>query len=191
MSEPDGEDWSLAGNPYTIAVSEAGWWLRTVQLTVRRLEADDEEFLPYSSRQIDARTLVLALNQLLVAEQLEQAALSALDMDSAVGGRLADARQTFLDVVPGLVETRNRLVHFNEWSRGAGHNPQKSRARAGEALRDVASSYWRFRYDPPAKSVLAGPHEFDVADAEKAAGRLAAAIYEAARQVDQRRDAHG
>jgi hypothetical protein len=47
------DDWSPADNPYAIAVSEAGWWVRAVQLTARRLGRDDEQMLPYSSRQID------------------------------------------------------------------------------------------------------------------------------------------
>ncbi|WP_341231309.1 hypothetical protein [Nocardioides salarius] len=65
-------------------------------------------------------------------------------------------------------------------------NPQKARARAGEPLREIASTYWRFAYDPSAQTIESGPHVFSVHEAVSAAGDLAYAIYMAARQVDLR-----
>ena len=78
MTATPSGDWSPADNPYAIAVSEAQWWQRAVQLAVLRMRGgDDSRIAWFSSRQIDARQLVFALRQLLAAEQLEQAVLRA------------------------------------------------------------------------------------------------------------------
>jgi hypothetical protein len=65
-------DWSPADNPYAIAVSQATWWFSAVRLSVGRLhDPKDRRALPVSSTQIDARSLVIALVQVLRAEKLE------------------------------------------------------------------------------------------------------------------------
>ncbi len=65
-SAPD--DWSPADAPYAIALSEAQWWKWAVQLAAARIDGpDDERLRPVSSRQVDARNLILALAQLLRA----------------------------------------------------------------------------------------------------------------------------
>ena len=87
------EDWSPADNSYAIAVSEARWWLSAVNLAAGRLsDPSDRRAAPMSSTQIDARTLVFALTQLLTAEQLEQYALKELSMSPKVSATLAIAR---------------------------------------------------------------------------------------------------
>lgn len=156
------DDWSPADNPYATAVSEAGWWVRAVQLTARRLGQDDEQMLPYSSRQIDARTLILALSQLLTAERLQQTALASLQIDPVVGEQLAHAREAFLAALPGLSDMRDSLVHFDEWSRGTGRSSQRTRAKAGEELRNIAASHWGFRYDAQARTITVGPRSIDI-----------------------------
>jgi hypothetical protein len=79
MSTPPSGDWSPADHPYAIASSQAQWWLSTVRLSAARLkDPDDPRSGPTNSHQVDARTLVLALPQLLKAESLEQFALNEL-----------------------------------------------------------------------------------------------------------------
>jgi hypothetical protein len=69
-------DWSPADNPYAIAVSQAQLWRDVIVLTVHRMRDEDDDRVMWSSRQLDAHVLVMTLQQLLTAEQLEQAALA-------------------------------------------------------------------------------------------------------------------
>jgi hypothetical protein len=184
------DDWSPADNPYAIAVSEAQWWQRAVQLAVLRVRGNDDDSIAWhSSRQIDARQLVFALRQLLAAEELEQAALKALGIDPAAGQELARARKQFEDALPGVKHMRDALMHFEEWSRGTGRGPQKERREAGEALRDIASFFWGLAYDPSADTVSMGPYTIDVGVADGAAKELSRAIFMAAREVDKKNTA--
>ena len=179
-------DWSPADNPHAIAISEAQWWQRAVQLAVLRLrDPDDQRISWFSSRQIDARQLVFALRQILNAERLVAVALEARGVDTAARDALAHARQRFEDALPGIKDMRDALMHFDEWSRGQGRGPQKDRRNAGEALRDVAREYWGFGYDPNAGTVSLGPYTIQVDTADQAAKDLSWAIYQAARAVDQ------
>jgi hypothetical protein len=179
-------DWSPADNPHAIAISEAQWWQRVVQLAVLRLrDPDDQRISWFSSRQIDARQLVFALRQVLNAERLVAVALEAHGVDTAARDALAHARQTFEDALPGIKDMRDALMHFDEWSRGEGRGPQKDRRNDGEALRDVAREYWGFGYDPNASTVSLGPYTIQVDTADQAAKDLSWAIYQAAREADQ------
>lgn len=151
-------DWSPADNPHAIAVSEAQWWQRAVQLAVLRLrDADDQRISWFSSRQIDARQLVFALRQILNAERLVAVVLEARGVDTAAHEALARARQRFEDALPGIKDMRDALIHFDAWSRGQGRGPQKGCRDAGGALRDVAREYWGFGYDPNAGAVSPWP----------------------------------
>jgi hypothetical protein len=179
-------DWSPADNPHAIAISEAQWWQRAVQLAVLRLrDTDDQRISWFSSRQIDARQLVFALRQILNAERLVGVAMAARDVDTAAHEALARARRRFEDALPGIKNMRDALMHFDEWSRGEGRGPQKNRRKAGAALRDVAQEYWGFGYDPGAGAVSLGPYTIQVDTADQAAKDLSWAIYQAARAVDQ------
>jgi hypothetical protein len=183
--------WSPADNPYAIAVSEAQWWERTAQLALRRLgDPEDDRIAWFSSRQIDARQLVVALQQLLNAERLEQVALDELGMDQAVRDDLDRARQAFEDALPGIKHMRDALLHFDEWARGEGRGPQKTRVRAGIPHREVASEFWGFEYDPAAATISLGPYTINVAVVEDAVVALAEAIYVAAHAVDTRNATH-
>ncbi|MBA8927720.1 hypothetical protein BC739_004926 [Kutzneria viridogrisea] len=180
--------WSPADNPYAIAVSESQWWLRCALLTSQRMRDDDDpRSSGFSSRQIDARQLVVALWQLLMAEKLQQAALRALGIDRAVYAELSRARQRFEKALPGIKHMRDALMHFDEWARGVGNGPQKKDVEAGKALRDVASAYWGFDYAPEKDTITLGPYVIEVEAAIRAATALADDIYQAARAVDQRR----
>lgn len=186
MDDASPGDWSPADHPYAIAVSEAQWWLSAVRLADARLrDRDDPRAAPVSSRQIDARNLVLALTQLLVAERLEQTALAELGVDTRVAQRLAEARSRFEAALPGLQSTRNALTHFDEWARGSGHGPQRSDVSAGASRRQAARTYWGFGYDPSTRSVGIEPYRFGVETAVRAAHDLAHAIYDAAHEVDR------
>jgi hypothetical protein len=181
------DDWSPADHPNAIAISEAQWWLHSVDLTILRIRGGEERWThPFSSEQIDARHLILALRQLLTAEELEQAALQEVGMDAAVGLALAQARQRFEAALPGIKDMRDALMHFEDWARGKGRGPQIARVRAGEALRDVARTYWGFGYDPSADTITLGPYKIDVETASNAAYELCQAIYMAAHEVDKR-----
>lgn len=185
MTSTSPSDWSPADNPYAIAVSQSQMWQAVVRLAVLRIRDKDDHRAGWSSRQLDAHVLVMALRQILTAEQLEQAALEELGIDPAVGTTLAAARQQFEDELPGIKDMRDALMHFDEHSRGLGrYGPQAERRKAGDALRDIARDYWRFGYDPNADTVSFGPHTIDIDVAERAAIELCRAIYAAAHEVD-------
>ena len=185
ITDTNPDDWSPADNPYAIAVSQSQLWRDVVRLTVLRMRNEDDRRAGwFSSRQLDAHTLVMTLRQLLTAEQLEQVALTELGIDPAVGTALADARKQFEDALPGIKHMRDALMHFDEWSRGKGLGPQAKRRKAGDALRDIARDYWRFGFDPNAGTVSFGPYTIDIGVAERAAADLCKAIYAAAHEVD-------
>ncbi|MEU9405167.1 hypothetical protein AB0E08_05570 [Streptomyces sp. NPDC048281] len=179
------DDWSPADNPYSIALSESSWLRATVALTVARMHGDDVPVGWFSSRQIDARTLVVALRQLLAAVKLERIALTNLGMDPAVITALDEAEQVFLDALPNIKHVRDGLTHFEDWARGEGGGPQKDARKTAEP-RDVARDFWSFGYDPVADTVTMGPYAISVSAAVPAANALCAAIYAATRAVDQR-----
>lgn len=181
------DDWSPADHPYAIASSQAQWWLSAVRLAAARLkDSDDARSGPMSSDQLDARTLVLALPQLLKAEGLEHFALKELGMDPSVGQALIKAKARYLAELPGIEHMRNSLIHFDEWARGAGLGPQKLDIKAGRAPRDVARDYWAFGYDRSAGAISCGPYRIEVDVAVRAAVELASSIYTAAKAVDDR-----
>lgn len=178
--------WSPADNPYAIAVSEAQWWFRSAVLANHRIHDSDDLRAGFSSRQMDARQLVVALWQLLVAEKLQQVALRALGMDKTVYAELSRARTRFEQALPGIKHMRDALMHFDEWARGDGSGPQAKEVKAGKLPRDVASMYWGFGYDPQDDTITLGPYVFEIESAIRAAKDLTDAIYLAARAVDAR-----
>jgi len=180
------DDWSPADNPYAIALSESSWLCATVALTVKRMHDDDVQAGWFSSRQIDARTLVVALRQLLAAVKLERIALTDLGMPAAVIAALDEAEQAFLDALPDIKHVRDGLTHFEDWARGMGSGPQAAARKNAAAPRDVARDFWSFAYDPATETVTMGPFTFSASAAVPAAGALRAAIYAATREVDQR-----
>lgn len=188
MTATPQDDWSPADHPYAIAVSEAQWWLHMVELSRLRIRRGEERWTqPFSSEQIDARVVILALRQLLAAEQLEQLSLKALDIDPTVGHTLKAARDRFEDALPGIKHMRDALTHFEDWSRGEGRGePQRSRRGAGEELRDIARTFSGFGYDSRAGTITLGPYKIGVETASRAAHMLCEAIYAAAREVDKK-----
>ncbi|MGW4979791.1 hypothetical protein [Streptomyces mirabilis] len=179
------DDWSPADNPYSIALSESSWLRATVALTVARMHGDDVQVGWFSSRQIDARTLAVALRQLLAAVKLERIALTDLGMDPAVITALDDAEQVYLDALPNVKHVRDGLTHFEDWARGRGSGPQND-ARKTADPRDVARDFWSFGYDPLTDTVTMGPFTISVSAAVPAANALCDAIYAATREVEQR-----
>lgn len=183
-------DWSPADNPYTIAVSEAQWWRDTARLAILRMrDKDDRRLGCFSSRQIDARQLIIALRQLLTAQQLELLALDELGIDPTVRDALAQAGKRFEDTLPGVKDMRDGLMHFEDWSRGKGFGPQRKARDAHASPRDVARDYWRFGYDPNAGTISFGPYSIHIDTAECAAKELCHTIYMAAREVDKKNGA--
>ncbi len=140
----------------------------------------------FSSRQIDARQLVVALWQLRVAEKLQQWALRDLGMEEAVITELSVARAQFDKILPNIQQMRNGLLHFDEWTRGAGQGPQKKEVTAGMSLRTIASKYSRFSYDPATGEIALGPYSIQLDSALDAAKGLYLAIGRAAHAVDLR-----
>ncbi|MDH6499500.1 hypothetical protein [Streptomyces sp. SAI-149] len=180
------DDWSPADNPYSIALSESSWLRATIALTVARMHGDDVQVGWFSSRQIDARTLVVALRQLLAAVKLERIALTDLGMDPAVITALDAAEQVFLDALPNIKHVRDGLTHFEDWARGMGKFGPQADARKNADPRDVARDFWSFGYDPATDTVTMGPFTISVSAAVPAANALCDAIYAATRAVDQR-----
>jgi hypothetical protein len=190
MPDTTADDWSPADNPYAIAVSQAQWWQNAARLAIWRMRRDDDTGVGWvSSRQVDAANLILALVQLLRAERLEQAALDSLNIDRSVSEALSHAAKRFTDRLQGIEDMRDGLTHFDEWSRGLGRGPQKTRRDAGRTARDVAREYWRFGYDPGTGTVSFGPYTIEVDAVDEAARELFLAIYEAARSVDEKHTA--
>jgi hypothetical protein len=128
---------------------------------------------------------VFALRQILNAERLVAVAMETRRVDTAAHDALAHARQQFEGALPGIKDTRDALMHFDEWSRGKGRGPQKNRREAGGAVRDVAREDWGFGYDPNAGTVSLGSYTIQVDAADQAAKDLSWAIYRAAYEVDQ------
>ncbi|MFF2041907.1 hypothetical protein ACFVVX_15880 [Kitasatospora sp. NPDC058170] len=186
MSElPD--DWSPADNPHAIAVSEATWWNAAVALTVRRMCEQPTQVRSFDSQQIDARTLVTALRNLLTAADLQKAALTELGTDHTAADELTAARSRFEAALPGLKEMRDGLTHFEDWARGTGRGAQAAARRAGQSEREVARDFWSFQFDPATDTVAMGPFIIQVTAAETAAEQLHGAIYTAARAIDAAR----
>lgn len=184
MSTPSA-DWSPADNPYSVAVSEARAWLASVRLAALRLrDGDDRRFPSTSSRQIDARTLMFALRQMLTAEQLEQTGLDMRNVDPSVSRRLTEARDKFTSALPEVKNMRDALMHFEDWALGKGDGQAGGRRSSRPVNRVAARDFWGFGYDPAAGTVSMGPYRVDVDVAVRAATDLAAAIYAAARAVD-------
>jgi hypothetical protein len=181
------DDWSPADNPYSIAASEAWTWFRCILLICERVHAgDDQRPSGLDSRQLDARQLVVVLWQLLIAHELQRVAVRDLDMDKAVVVELNRARTRYEEALPGIRHMRDAILHFDEWARGHGRGPQQKAVRAGSELRDVASMYWNFGYDPALDTVTVGPYVIQLDTAIDAARALVHGIYQAAQAVDQR-----
>lgn len=179
-------DWSPADHPEAIAVSEIQWWERAAELALFRMhDSDDHRISWFSSRQIDARQLILALRQLLAAASLVDGRLQELGLDQALNA-LRQAKQRYERALPGLTEVRNSLMHFEAWALGAGHGPQKRRIASGASAREVASEFWGFAYDPATETISLGPYTITVTTVASAMARLADAVYAAARSVAHR-----
>jgi hypothetical protein len=179
-------DWSPADHPEAIAVSEIQWWQRAADLALRRMhDSDDHRISWFSSRQIDARQLILALRQLLAAVPLVEGRLQELGLDQALDA-LRRATQEYERALPGLTEMRNALMHFEAWALGAGHGPQKRRVAGGASAREVASEFWGFAYDPAIETISLGPYTISVDAVAGAIARLADSVHAAARAVDRR-----
>jgi hypothetical protein len=119
-----------------------------VELTVERMKDSRTQIRGFSSQQIDARTLIHALRQLMTPVALERQALTYPSMDQAVIDALDQAEQRFDDALPGIKHMRDGLQHFDEWSRGMGRSGLQAKARkAGQLPRDVARRFWSFGYD--------------------------------------------
>ena len=188
MSDSGTDDWSPADNPHSIALTEAQWWQRAAELAILRLRDDaDMRISWFSSHQIDARFLVIALRQILTAEHLQQEALVFFEVSGAVGMTLTKAREKFEAALPGIKDMRDGLVHFEDWSRGQGGGPQKARRKAGESERDIAMVYSGFGYNPGDGTISNGPFSIDIDTAERESADLASAIYLAGCAIDASR----
>lgn len=179
-------DWSPADNPEAIAVSEIQWWQRAAELALLRMrDSDDHRISWFSSRQIDARQLILALRQLLGAVALVDGRLQELGLDQAQHA-LSEAKSEYEQALPGLTEVRNALMHFEAWALGTGRGPQRRRIAAGAPAREVASEFWGFAYEPHTETISLGPYTISVNAVTGAVARLVDSVYAAARTVDRR-----
>jgi hypothetical protein len=99
----------------------------------------DQQLPGLDSRQLDARLMIVALRQLLIAHELQRVAVRDLRMDKAVIADLSRARSQYEQALPGVKHMRDALMHFDDWARGQGKGPQDKAIHAGGAYRDVAA----------------------------------------------------
>ncbi|MEO3977727.1 hypothetical protein [Streptomyces sp. CAU 1734] len=184
MTDTPPDDWSPADHPEAIALSEAQWWGRAALLAVERMHAGDKAIGGFDTRQIDARHLCIALQQLLVAQRLQRLALGESAAGPEAALELSRARERFETAIPDAKHIRDGLTHFEDWSRGRGRGPQRDRTRAGATEREVARAFWSFGYDPAADTVSMGPLRIHVGAVEQAVHDMTRAIHTAARRID-------
>jgi hypothetical protein len=137
------------------------------------------------SRQIDARFLVIALAQLLAAESLMQKAIDAYGADTAAKVALAQARDQYLESLPGVQAMRNALIHPEDWALGTGRGEQRALVREGVSERAAAAHFWGFGYDAADGAITMGPYLLEMDAVIEAAHDLCGAIYRAARTLSQ------
>lgn len=176
------DPWSPAHNPHAIAVSEAQWWLWTLGLCARRV-ADGRD----PDRQVDARQFIVALRQLAYAADMQQKA--TVDAPPAARRAIGEARRRFVVAVPGVIEARDILVHFDRYALGEGNQQRRLRSQSDVDEAEAARHFWCGGYDPATGEFAVGPHHIPIQRAYAEARALFGAIYNAAQAVDEARRA--
>jgi len=149
-----GDNWSPAASLHAVALSEGQRWEEAARLTAGRMLDGD----PYE-QQLDVRSFVLTLRQILYAAEMVQGIAKRVAPDARKP--LISARKKFEDAVPGLTDARDVLVHFPEYARGLGHR-QSERISNGEDIETVARDFWSISYDPMRRSIEIGPYRINV-----------------------------
>jgi hypothetical protein len=164
------EDWSPADYPESIAVTEGNWWVASVNLSAQRIRDGSGQ-----QAQVDARHLVIALRQLLYAAELQMATVRKAP--EPVRKALGMARARFDATLPGVVRSRNRLIHFAELVQGVAKWLGKILA-SGVDVRAAVRDEWYFGYNPTTGEVTSGADcRFTLDDACRAAAELSRAIW--------------
>jgi hypothetical protein len=151
-------------------------WTKAVFVPAERLLSEETSGLP------DAFLLVVALRNVHRAGAMAAKSLTRPQARQL----LADALQEFDAAVPGLVEARDVIEHFDEYTVGQGREQVKL-TKGGSQLSPAAlAEQFAPRLEGPVGgwAVRVGKHLIEVAKVPDAATRLLAAIRAAAEAED-------
>jgi hypothetical protein len=165
--------------PYNLALSQAWLWGKAAMVPTARLLGDGSG-LP------DALLLMVALRNVHRAATMAQDSLQKPEANQ----RLVDALAAFDAALPGLIEARDVVEHFDEYRIGDGR-VQRALLKQGTSpevtAAELAEQYaprLEGSYDEPILRV--GPHSIEVTKVHEAVNVLFEGIWAAARAEDGR-----
>ncbi|MGC4833993.1 hypothetical protein ACLQ3D_05815 [Micromonospora vinacea] len=91
--------------------------------------------------------------------------------------------------VPGLIEARDILIHFDRYALGDGNQQRRLRSQSDVDEAEAARHFWGGGYDPATGEFAVGPHHIPIQRAYVEARALFGAIYNAAQALDEARRA--
>ena len=101
--------------PSPDSVNSLVTWAMAALTSAERVLRSDRSFGPWSVRSTDAALMLLALRN------VERAAVWVADeLRAEQGSRVDNIVATFHSYLPGMVDARDALEHFDEYSRGKG-----------------------------------------------------------------------
>ncbi|MEU8164996.1 hypothetical protein AB0B97_00655 [Micromonospora sp. NPDC049004] len=167
--------------PENLALSQAWLWTKAVMVPAERLLHGPSAGLP------DALLLLVALRN------VHRAATMALRhmRNPDAKEHLTDAVAQFDAALPGLVQARDVVEHFDEYVLGDGNMQRRLKREAASNGDDLSEAELAERYAPRLRGtgrhplISIGPHTIDVTRAPNAASWLLARIYSAA-DLEQR-----
>lgn len=167
--------------PENLALSQAWLWTKAAMVPAERLLNGPSSGLP------DALLLLVALRN------VHRAATMALRhmRNPEAKEHLTDAVAQFDAALPGLVQARDVVEHFDEYVLGDGNIQKRLRREAASNGNDLSEAELAELYAPRLRGtgrhplISIGPHTIDVTRAPDAASWLLARIYSAA-DIEQR-----
>ncbi|MEV4823107.1 hypothetical protein [Micromonospora sp. NPDC049274] len=167
--------------PENLALSQAWLWTKAVMVPAERLLHGPSSGLP------DALLLLVALRN------VHRAATMALRhmRDPDAKAHLTDAVAQFDAALPGLVQARDVVEHFDEYVLGDGNMQRRLKREAASNGDDLSEAELAELYAPQLRGtgrhplISIGPHAVDVTRAPNAASWLLERIYSAA-DLEQR-----
>ncbi|MET8041208.1 hypothetical protein ABZU25_10085 [Micromonospora sp. NPDC005215] len=168
--------------PENLALGQAWLWTKAAMVPAERLLNGPSSGLP------DALLLLVALRN------VHRAATMALRHMRNPNARkhLADAVAQFDKALPGLVQARDVVEHFDEYVLGDGNIQRRLRREAASNRNDLSEAELAELYAPRLRGtgshplISIGPHTIDVTRAPDASTWLLSRIYSAA-DIEQRK----